>query len=212
MMTRLVVCVSVLTALSLTCLACADTASEGPGYDTASLALLDGSPAGEGVLAFLNDPSTTHDVLDLEVGLDRRAAEHLIAHRDGADGLAGTADDNRFDSLDEVDGVYWVGASALELLAEFTADQGWVPTGDDYLGTWDGVSFTALEAALILELANRSPYDELDIDVELDKRAVDSIFASRPLDSVKHLSLIKRVGPVSLQKMKTFAVERFESL
>ncbi len=198
---------------ALVTVGCAD-AGRGPdatsaGLDTASLALLDGSPQGEGILAFLNDPSTSFEVLDVEVGLDRRAAEHLIAWRDGADGVPGTADDDLFDSLEEVDDVYWVGATAIALLKAFTSEQGWVPAGDDLLGTWVGVTFTALEANLVVELPNRSPFVVLDVDVQLDKRAVEAIFAARPVGTAKDLAAVKYVGTASLERMKAFGLARF---
>ena len=109
------------------------------GLTSAQLALTDGTPDAVGLLAFLNDPSTTVDVLDHEVPLDARAAKYLIAHRDGADGVFGTADDNLFDDVAEVDSVYWVGPKTINRIAEFAWAEGWTPVGDEHLGAWDGV-------------------------------------------------------------------------
>lgn len=50
-------------------------------------------------------------------GLHARAAGKLIKHRDGADGQVGTADDDTFDSIEEVDAVPYVGRVAFEQLA-----------------------------------------------------------------------------------------------
>ena len=53
------------------------------------------------LLAFLNDPSTTRELLDVEVGLDARSATNLIAHRDGPDGHFPSADDDVFETIAE---------------------------------------------------------------------------------------------------------------
>ena len=79
----------------------------------------------EKVLAFLNHPTTTKEVLDVDVGLTSTAAGELIAHRDGPDGVYGTGDDDPFDSLQEVDDVKYVGASTLGQIQAFA--QTWSP-------------------------------------------------------------------------------------
>jgi hypothetical protein len=60
-----------------------------------------GTPEGIGSLAFLNDISTTYEILDAAVPLDRRAAGNLIDHRDGRDERYGTKVDDRFNSIEE---------------------------------------------------------------------------------------------------------------
>ncbi|MBN1771227.1 MAG: 5'-nucleotidase C-terminal domain-containing protein [Deltaproteobacteria bacterium] len=50
------------------------------------------------------------------VGLDRRAAEALLAYRAGPDGVEGTSDDERFDSLAELDAVRWIGPHSFARL------------------------------------------------------------------------------------------------
>ena len=67
------------------------------------------TPEAFGVLALLNDANTTLDILDDNAALDSRAARSLIAHRNGPDRTYLTADDNRFDSMAEVDDQYYVG-------------------------------------------------------------------------------------------------------
>ncbi len=80
-----------------------------------------GHCAGEGscrvdaTLSFLNDPTTTVEVL-AELGVYAPARTRLIAHRDGPDGLFGTGDDDPYDSLAEVDAVPYVGPATLDLL------------------------------------------------------------------------------------------------
>jgi hypothetical protein len=69
------------------------------------------------LLNFLNDsPNTTFHRLDVDCGLYADSARNLIAHRDGPDGIDGTADDNPFHSLAEVDGVERVGPATLNAL------------------------------------------------------------------------------------------------
>jgi hypothetical protein len=59
---------------------------------------------------------------DLEgKGVHQRAAKELVAHRDGADARFGTADDDKFDAIDEVDEVAYVGRVAFEQLAKAVA-------------------------------------------------------------------------------------------
>jgi len=71
------------------------------------------------VLLMLNHDTTTLKILDIDVGLTSSAAAGLVAHRNGEDGLLGTADDDLFDDMDEVDDVKYVGASALSKIIAF---------------------------------------------------------------------------------------------
>ena len=66
------------------------------------------------ILLFINSPNTTLEILDVQVGLDRRAALNIIAHRNGADGQVGMADDDSIDSISELDAIKYVGNSAIE--------------------------------------------------------------------------------------------------
>jgi hypothetical protein len=65
------------------------------------------------VLDFINDESTTFELLDIDVGLDVRAATNIIAHRNGPDGVLGRGQDDLFDSKQELDDIYWVGPVGL---------------------------------------------------------------------------------------------------
>lgn len=199
-----------LTLFSLAFLAAIITvgcADAGDDFETSSLALIDGTPEAEGIIALLNAETTTFETLDIHVGLDRRAALHLITHRDGLDGKRGTQDDNLFDSIEEVDGVWWVGNNALGKLEAFAVNNGWVMLdADAVLGTWDNVTFTVAEAEITLDLANFAGHDELDYDTNLDRRAVDGIFEARPITSIKQLAAVKYVGKSALTKMKARAL------
>jgi hypothetical protein len=185
---------------------CGDAVSAEGSLDTATLALVEGSPEAIGLLGFLNNPTTTVDVLDHDVPLNRRAARNLIHHRDGFDGVTGTYDDNLFDHLAEVDAVRWVGTSAMASLVNFAFTQNWVPTADDVLGTWDGVVFTVAEAEATLALANGSTEAELDHDLNLDRRAAASIAAAQPIETLSALSGLWFVGGSALGLLKDAAV------
>ncbi|MFH1216469.1 MAG: amidohydrolase family protein [Pseudomonadota bacterium] len=71
------------------------------------------------IIIFLNSSSTTLELLDNGVGLDRRAAENIISHRDGEDMIHGTADDNLFDNFKELDLIPFVGETAIGKISDF---------------------------------------------------------------------------------------------
>ncbi len=156
--------------------------------------LVDGTPEAIGVLALLNHATTTEGILDDDVGLDRRAAESITDFRAGPDGAytGGTHDDGVFHSITEVDGLYFVGASALQRMLDYAYAHDFVPTGGDLLGVWDNVAFTVDEANGALTWINRSTEDVLD--ASLDRRAVDSVLAARPLPSIQALSQLYFFG------------------
>jgi hypothetical protein len=167
--------------------------------------LVEGSPESVGVLRFLHDPNTTFVLLDEGVPLDRRAAKNLIAHRNGPDGLFATADDDLFDDLNELLSVPQVGPKRLAKIAAYAEKAGFVPSGDDLLGSYDNVSFSVDEAAAVLLLANSASLQTLDVDAQLDKRAAKSIVADRPHASVLQLSQSYYVGYSALRKLKDYA-------
>jgi hypothetical protein len=167
----------------------------------------EGTPEGVAVLALLNDESTTFDVLDNLVPLDRRAAGNLIAHRDGGDRLWGTTDDDVFSNIDEVDRVRFVGPKSLDRLVVYASRTGWVPGGDDLLGVYDGVAFSVEQADATLELVNVLSVEALDDDLALNSRAVDSIINARPIDTVDSLSRLYYVGGSALRTLKAAAID-----
>ncbi len=84
---------------------------------------LDGASPAE-VEAVLELASTASFArLDEDVGLDVRAASHIIEHRDGVDGVEGTSDDETFEDLDQLDAVPWVGPRAFGKLLEWVRAQ-----------------------------------------------------------------------------------------
>ena len=79
----------------------------------------------EQILAWLNEGG---DAASLRgAGVHARAANALVAHRDGPDGVFGTEDDDLFDSLEEVDAVPYVGRTAFAQLTAAVAPRCAVP-------------------------------------------------------------------------------------
>jgi len=96
------------------------SANAGFGFDVSQFWQVQASEdPGQRALALVNSPSTTLELLDVVVGLERRAAENIIAHRDGPDAQPGTADDDRFDDLAELDAVPYVGSSTIQKLKTY---------------------------------------------------------------------------------------------
>jgi hypothetical protein len=191
-----------LTPLALIALlvACAPPlADDLASVDVATYPIVDGLPDAVGLLDLLNDPTTTLEVLDDEVPLNSRTASNLIAARQAFGG---------FDSVAEVDAVYWVGPSAINKLVEFAGEQGRIPGDNDLLGTWDGVSFTVAQAELTLEIVvNDLEHHDFDIYMGLDRRAADSIVAAQPVESIAVLAGLYYVGNSALEKIKNEAME-----
>lgn len=156
----------------------------------------EGTLDASGVLAFLNDPSTTLTLLDIDVALDRRAATNLVNHRDGGD---------PFDTIAEVDAVAYVGDSALAAILAYATAHGWVPEGDEYYGTVEGVAFTWEEALATVVVANTAALGVLDDDVALDSRAANAIVAQRPFVDVHDLATASYVGASALDKLRVWS-------
>lgn len=162
----------------------------------------EGSAEALGVIAMLNDASTTTTVLDIDAGLDKRAATGIIRHRDGKDAKAGTKDDDLFGSIQEIDDIKWVGDSALSALLAYATAEGWVTVDEDYYGTIETVTFTKTEADAIVILANTATQDELDVDVGLDSRAAKNIVADRPFTTLEEVAAVKYVGATALGHLR----------
>ncbi len=64
------------------------------------------------VIKFVNESTSTTDKLE-DQGLSSEAASAIVKHKNGADGDAGTGDDDIYDDLNELDRVDYVGQLAL---------------------------------------------------------------------------------------------------
>ena len=192
---------------TLNCLACGSI----PSHPAESSALLepgtpqtdDGAALVQGMLLFLNDESTTVGLLDVTVDLDHRVAKGLVAHRDGGDEVLGTDDDDLFESVCEIDSIDWVGPKTIQRIKEYAIANGWVPQEDSFLGVFDGIAFTVLEADAVLTLVNEASLEALDAII--DHRAAETIIEERPFDSIRDLSAVKWIGPDALMELKLAA-------
>jgi hypothetical protein len=87
--------------------------------------LREGSNTAVGIINLVNGASLAK--LDDAVGLDKRAAEAVIAFRSGNDGLIGTGDDVAYRTLTELEDTYFVGEAAFGKLVEYATANGFVP-------------------------------------------------------------------------------------
>lgn len=160
------------------------------------------------LLDFLNSPDTDVDVLDLDVGLDSRAARSLIRYRDGDDGVFPSEDDELYSNYAEVDRIERVGPATLDALLDYAlwwANPPALNPGEETVV--EGVAFTARQAEATVSLANFAGIVELDDDVHLDRRAVDAIIDARPIDSLHDLASVYYVGPTALRALRDYAGE-----
>jgi len=152
------------------------------------------------LLAFVNDPGTTRGLLDDDLQLDARAAAAIIRHRDGADALAATADDDLFGSIAELDNVSYVGDVALAKLRTWALAH---PVAKAEVV--EGVSFTSEQVSVVLWGVNQSTNDELNDELQLDDRAVNGLLAGKPYVSIAQLGARPYVGPSALLKLRANA-------
>lgn len=90
----------------------------------------EGSPEAIGVLRVANESS--RGVFRHEVRLGERSIDGLIAHRAGPDAIDGTIDDDRFDTLAELDRAPYVGPLAFTKLLAYARAHDLVPgSGQD---------------------------------------------------------------------------------
>jgi hypothetical protein len=167
-------------------------------------AIFTGSPEAVALIDFLNASTTTFEVLDDEVPLNRRTAENLILWRDGADGIRYTTDDKSFQTVADVDEVHWVGPAAMDAMVAYLEDEGLIPTGGDLLGVFDDVAFTVAEAAATLQLVNEASFEVLDDEVPLNSRSAGNILDARPIVTLHYLEAVSWVGPSAMLQLRNF--------
>jgi hypothetical protein len=117
--------------LAAGCWPVADEAPAEPAEAEAELELpwqplpLEGSPTAYGMLRVVNELGFA--ALDDEVGLDRRAAASILAHRAGPDAYLFTADDRHVEDLAQLDALHWLGEANLWRVQAHALTEGWVP-------------------------------------------------------------------------------------
>lgn len=89
----------------------------------------EGSPEALGVLALVNDAQMSATRLKADAGVTIRVANNIVNHRRGADAQDGSADDDPFDTLAELDAIPYVGPATLNALLELARERGLVGGG-----------------------------------------------------------------------------------
>ncbi len=93
----------------------------------------------------------------------------------------------------------------MEQLIALAAENDFVPGGDQLLGEYDGVPFSADEAVAVLAYANEAAPDALR-EAGVPSRAVSSIVDARPVATIAALADLYWVGPATLEHLKAAAV------
>jgi hypothetical protein len=172
--------------------------SEDPTAGRSQVAVSMSTAEAAAVLALVNYPGTTADVLDTQVGLDPRAAKAIVAHRSGRDGLSPSDDDVLFADLTELDAMTWVGDAAFEKLRTYALAHP-VPADEAV----EGVLFKGWQAEAVVWAVNAASFEELD--AILDSRAATGLTSKRPFASVAAMGAVTNVGPTALTILRTHA-------
>jgi len=106
-----------------------DGADDGFPSGKADGGIDEGSPEAIGVLALVNDATMTAAKLKADAGITTRVATNITNHRRGPDGSVNTGDDDKFDTLAELDAIPYVGPATLNALLEAARDRGLVASG-----------------------------------------------------------------------------------
>ena len=146
------------------------------------------------ILAFLNSSSTDLVLLDEDVALNRRAAQNIVDHRNGPDGLLGSGDDELFSTLEELDAVPYVGPFALQQIRDFVLG----PEAPTDALTIEGVNFLPSEAAAVVYGVNSSTLEFLDDDLRLNSKAAQALASSGPYQSITQIAEVYYVGNSAL--------------
>lgn len=161
------------------------------------------------VLAVANDCDHAMAFFDDELGWDSRGADALVAARDGADGLCGTADDTSFESVEALTALPWVGDTALGRLLEHVTTSGCVAA--EAVCVVEGVPFSAQEADDTIALVQTGSSEWLRHDVGVSAKAASGIILARPFDpadpggALAQLGEVPWVGPATLTRLREFA-------
>jgi hypothetical protein len=151
-------------------------------------------------LDLVNYPGTTVETLDDRAALDFRAAEGIIALRNGPDGVSPSADDHAFSSIAEIDAVPYVGAAALARLRSY-AQLFPAPAA----ATVEGVAFAGWEAEAIVWGVNGASVAMLDDSVGLDKRAAENLHQQAPFAGIGQMGPVGYVGNSALVALRAYA-------
>src|SRR5262245_34762957 len=151
------------------------------------------------VLDLVNYPRIDVAALDADAGLDARAATNIIAYRNGADARSPSGDDNRFDTLAELDAVKYVGDAALTKLIAFAKVHP-VPASI----TIETVPMQGWQHEAIVWGVNHATLAELDDG--LDARASRNLIERRPYATIDQVAAVPYVGAVVLHGLRAESI------
>lgn len=97
----------------------------GSETDDVTAGIPETSAEAQALRAFLNDPATTASVLTGEK-ITSAVAKLIVSHRDGADAVARTGDDDAFDTVAEIDALKGVGPATLKKLSGIASKRGYL--------------------------------------------------------------------------------------
>lgn len=185
--------------LSFSLLAAAATgclADAGDDLDTSPSAYALGLSAtsAQQILDLVNYPGTDLHALDVSAGLDTRAATNILAARNGADGVAPSADDVAFATIDQLDAVPQVGDATFAKLEAYAAAHP-APAGEIV----KQVVFRGWESESVVWGVNHATPAELD--GMLEARAASLLIARRPFTSVAQMGAVPYVGTAALGQL-----------
>lgn len=157
-------------------------------------------PSGDAarVLDLVNYPGTDAATLDTLAKLDTRAAAHIIAYRNGGDGITPSADDQRFDDVAELDAIPYVGDVAFEKLVAYSATNP-APAAESV----ESVYFQGWEAEAVIWGVNQATAAELD--AVIDARAANTLATHADFTTVSEMGPVTYVGPVVLEQLRAYA-------
>lgn len=148
------------------------------------------------LLSYVNSAEATATSLTSEAQIDARAAKGIVGARDGADGKQGTADDQPFQTIAQLDAVPWVGPATLAKLDMFAAA---------HLGgggvTADGVAFTEQQAKDALTAVNGPELGKIG----LYATAYNKLLIARPFATIAQVAAVPYVGPSTMTLIRTYA-------
>lgn len=162
-MTRFAALAALISMVAISLPACLDAEVEDAEQDgfisgKADGGIDEGSPEALGVLALVNDATMTAAKLKSDAHVTARVATNIVKHRTGPDGAAGTADDDPFDTLAELDAVPYVGNATLSALVELARDRGLVANGTKISLVFSPQQADATHNARIAQLIRGAQY------------------------------------------------------
>ncbi len=175
--------------------ACGEAAPGDEAWATDEAAIVEGSAEAAGVLRVAN--TLDFATLDVDVGLDARAARNIVERRGAG-----------YPTLAALEAVPYVGDIAIGRMQTYAERQGWIeaaPPPPEGAVIVNGVAEGSAEARAILGLANTAPAAVLDVDAGLDIRAVSHIVARRPFADLAALDAVPYVTATAFQRLLAYA-------